>query len=118
MRKGMRGSGTEGGRTLRGRTRLALVGSALVGTIVVALPASALQGTNQTIRVAISGLGAERIKAAPIARKSGGKVRVAMSLPSGEVGQINDGDAVWAGAEVEVSVTCLERIPQCVGSSY
>jgi hypothetical protein len=96
----------------------AMSACALVAVAAVALPADARQGTEQTVNVALSGFNAERIKKAPIAKRSGGKVRVAMSLPPSDVGQINDGDAVWAGSEIEISVTCLERIPQCVGRSY
>jgi hypothetical protein len=95
-------------------------GTAIVGVIAavaVALPAFALQGGGE-INVGHSGLGAERIKTVPIAKKSGGKTKVAMSLSPEKVGPVNPGDAIWAGAEIEISVTCLERIPQCVGSLY
>jgi hypothetical protein len=100
------------------RRPLAVLLAALLGTGAVALPALALQGDNQVVRPALSGLGAERIKTVPIAKKSGGKPRVAMSLSPAKVGNVGAGDAIWAGAEIELSVTCLEAMPQCVGSRY
>ena len=114
----MRAPGTAIVRLLRARTTFAAIAGALLCAAALALPAGAQQGANQTFNVTTSGLGAEKIKAVPIARNSGGKTRVAMSLGPGEIGSVGRNDAVWAGAEVEVSVTCLERIPQCVGSSY
>jgi hypothetical protein len=113
----MRSPATAIVRLLRARRSFVLVCALLcVGT--VALPALARQGGNQTVDVSTSGFGAEKAKTIPIARKSGGKTRVVMSLPPSEVGPIGRNDAVWAGAEVEVSVTCMERLPQCVGSIY
>lgn len=73
---------------------------------------------NQTLQVSYSGLGAEKVKTIPIGRRPGAKTRVAMTLPPDEVGRIGPGDSIWAGAEVEVSVTCLEPMPQCVGKIY
>jgi hypothetical protein len=103
-------------RHVRARTPLAATAAALCAGLL-ALPALAGQ-TNQTVELSYSGFGAEKLKSIPIAHNSGGKVRVAMSLPPGEVGPVGEGDAVWGGAEIEVSVTCLERMSQCVGSSY
>ena len=83
-----------------------------------ALPAGAGTTPEQSLHVAATGLGAERIKTVPISRRSGAKKRVAMSLPPRKVGPIRAGDSVWAGGEVEVSVTCLEPMPKCVGRIY
>jgi len=103
------------GATRRRARLVVLLGFLTVAA--VALPAAAERG-NQNVKGAVSGFNAERIKTVPIAKKAGAKTRVAMSLSPGEVGPVGAGDAVWAGAEIEVSVTCLERMPQCVGSIY
>jgi hypothetical protein len=95
-----------------------MLAGALVATAAVALPAAAERGADQRVSAALTGFNAERVKKVPIVKRSGAKTRVAMSLPPGKVGPVGAGDAVWAGAEIEVSVTCLERSSQCVGSSY
>ena len=83
-----------------------------------ALPANAERGVDQTVQVSYTGLGAERVKTVPIAKRAGTKTRVAMTLPPEDVGIVGPGDAVWAGAEIEVSVTCLAPMRQCVGKIY
>jgi hypothetical protein len=98
-----------------------LQGTALVALLcaaAVAVPAVAERGDERTVSVSYSGLGAERVKTVPIARSSGAKTRVVMSLPPEQVGPIGADDSVWAGGEVEVSVTCLEPMPKCVGKVY
>ncbi len=107
-------------RLARGARRawpLAAFLGALLGA-AVALAAAAERGVEQSLKVSWTGLGAERVKTVPIAKNSGGKPRVVMSLGPDQVGSIDPGDAVWGGGEVEVSVTCLERMPQCVGKLY
>src|SRR5688500_10182597 len=105
-----------------GRTRLRQAVPASVGallcTAAIALPAAAEHGPGQTVSVSSTGLNAERIKTIPIAKRPGQKPRVAMSLSPDEVGPVRPGDAIWAGAEVEVSVTCLEPMRQCIGRLY
>jgi hypothetical protein len=91
---------------------------ALLCAVAIALPAAAERGVDQTVDVSTTGLNAERIKTIPIAKRQGQKPRVVMSLSPDEVGGVQPGDAVWAGAEVEVSVTCLEPMRQCVGKIY
>lgn len=84
-----------------------------------AIPALAERGdTDQTMETAWSGLGAERVKTIPIAKRKGAKPRVVMSLPPEQVGNVTSNDSVYANAEVEVSVTCLEPMPKCVGKIY
>jgi hypothetical protein len=97
---------------------MAVASGALLCAVGVALPAGAGISAEQTVNVSTTGLNAERIKTLPIAKKSGRKRRVAMSLGPGKVGNIGTGDAVWAGGELEVSVTCLEPMPQCIGRLY
>jgi hypothetical protein len=110
-------SGTRDSRT-RAHTPIAAALGALLCAAAVALPAEAERGVDQTIQVSYTGLGAERVKTVPIAKNSGAKTRVAMSLPPEKVGIVGQNDSVWAGAEIEVSVTCLEPMPKCVGKVY
>jgi hypothetical protein len=110
-------SGTRSSSRRRFRP-IAIALGAVLGAVAVALPASAERGVDQTVQVSYSGLGAERVKTVPITKNPGAKTRVVMSLPAAKVGNIRDGDSVWAGAEVEVSVTCLEPMPKCVGKIY
>ena len=70
------------------------------------------------METAWSGLGAERTKTIPIAKRKGAKPRVVMSLSPEQLGNVTSNDSVYANAEVEVSVTCLEPMPKCVGKIY
>ena len=105
-----------------GRRRLGVLGAlgALLCGAAIGLPSGAVGGgpAGQTLHLAQSGFGAERVKTIPITRRKGRKPRVVMSLPPAEVGDAGVDDSVWAGAEFEISVTCLEPIPQCVGKIY
>ena len=99
--------------------RRAAIAVALACSVAgAALPAVAARGTDQHMETAWSGLGAERVKTIPIAKRKGAKPRVVMSLPPEQVGNVTSNDAVYANAEVEVSVTCLEPMPKCVGKIY
>ena len=114
------------GRTPESRSRprgkggvlAALVAGVVAASTAVALPALADHLGGSSVEVAHSGLNAEKVKTVPITRRAGAKPRVAMTLPPDEVGSIRDGDAVYASGEVEVSVTCLEPMPKCVGKIY
>lgn len=108
---------TEAGTT-RLRRLVPVSLGALLCTAAIALPAAAERGVDQSVEVSSTGLNAERIKTIPIAKRAGAKRRVAMSLSPDEVGPVGPGDAVYASAEVEVSVTCLEPMRQCVGKIY
>lgn len=108
-------------RVIRSRATPAGALGAFVCAAAFGLPSGAVGGDpapQQTLHVAQSGLGAEKVKTVPISRRRGQKAKVVMSLPPGKVGDTSQGDTVWAGAEFEISVTCLEPIPQCVGKIY
>jgi hypothetical protein len=111
-------SGQAGKRGRAWRRRAALAAGALCLAGAATTAALAEHGVDQSMEVAWSGLGAERVKSIPIAKRKGAKPRVVMSLPPEQVGGVNPGDAVYANAEVEVSVTCLEPMPKCVGKIY
>ncbi len=102
--------------------RRALKGALAVflAAVAVGIPAGAAGGDpqQQTLHVAQSGIGAERVKTVPISKKKGKKQKVVMSLSPGDVGPVRAGDAAWGGGEFEISVTCLEPIPKCVGKIY
>lgn len=55
-------------------------------------------------------------KTIPITKK--GSPRTVLQLDADDLGAVGAGDKVEAFAEVEVSVTCLEPIPKCVGKIY
>ena len=107
-----------GDSTGRARRPIAVVLGGLLCAAAIALPADAERGADQSVEVSYTGLGAERVKTVPIAKRSGAKTRVVMSLPPEKVGAIGPNDSIWAGAEVEVSTTCLEPMPKCVGKIY
>jgi hypothetical protein len=60
----------------------------------------------------------ELVKTIPITRHPGSKPRVVVSLPPVQVARLADGDLVRGFGEAEVSVTCTEQMPQCVGRVY
>lgn len=60
----------------------------------------------------------ETAKKIPISTKRGAKPVVVASLAPNQLGGVEVGNEVEGFAEVEVSVTCLEQIPQCVGQRY
>lgn len=60
----------------------------------------------------------ETAKKIPISKKRGQKPVVVASLSPQELGGVAAGSEVEGFAEVEVSVTCLEEIPQCIGKRY
>ncbi len=55
-------------------------------------------------------------KTIPITKK--GAPRTIVQVQSDDLGPVQEGDTLEAFSEVEVSVTCLEPIPKCVGKIY
>jgi hypothetical protein len=47
-----------------------------------------------------------------------GTPKTLVQVQADDLGPVQDGDTVEAFSEIEVSVTCLEPIPKCVGKSY
>ena len=60
----------------------------------------------------------ELVEAVPVATEPGLKERVVMSLGPEELPRIRSGDRLRVGAEVQVSTTCVEPTPRCVGRHY
>lgn len=68
--------------------------------------------------VATTGNNSELIKRVAIKRGHGRGERVAMQLKPSALERIEPGDRLRAGAEVQVSTTCLVPSKRCHGSSY
>ncbi|UJA21416.1 hypothetical protein HJD18_15140 [Thermoleophilia bacterium SCSIO 60948] len=94
---------------------LALI-AALASLVLLAAAADA--GQQQKLRVSTSGDNSERIKTVAIGKRPGSKSKVAMSISPNKVGPVRPGDAIVASGDIEVSTTCLEPMPQCVGKRY
>ena len=93
-----------------------MIGTALV---LASVSATALAVGPGELRVGINT--AERVetmKAIPISREPWRKPRVVATVSADDLGPVHQGDTVEGFGEVEVSVTCLEAMPQCVGSIY
>jgi hypothetical protein len=60
----------------------------------------------------------ELVKVIPITRHRGGASRVAVSLGPAQVGTLDNGELVRGFGELQVSVTCTEQMPQCIGQLY
>ena len=105
--------------------RLRLVGLAVILLLLagqsLAVPA---QRANPNVRVLTTGDNSELVKTIPIGKKRGQKEKVVMSLPGSKLGNLSDGMAIEASAELEVT-TCLkanENHPgaedKCTGKPY
>jgi hypothetical protein len=65
-----------------------------------------------------TGNNSELIDSVPIATAPGLKERVAMTLGPEELPRFRAGDRLRIGAEVQLSTTCVEEGPRCVGRHY
>ena len=61
---------------------------------------------------------AEVTKTVAIEKKRGQRLDSVVALESNDLGPINAGQTIRGQGEVEVSVTCTEPMPQCVGKIY
>ena len=68
------------------------------------------------VRMSRSDHPSELVRSIAIKRKP--RSRAVMEIGPKRLGDINRGDEIEASAEVEVSVTCLEKMAQCVGTRY
>ncbi len=91
----------------------------LVAVAASAAASSAPEGSRpESLVVATTGNKSELIKRVPIRRGHGGGERVAMRLNRSSLETIETGDRLRAGAEVQVSTTCIVQEPRCIGRSY
>jgi hypothetical protein len=58
----------------------------------------------------------ELLKTIPITKR--GEPKTLVQVKADDLGPVHDGDSIEAFSEIEVSVTCLEPIPKCVGKIY
>ena len=99
-------------------------GAALLAALaLLALPAGAgagiIGGGNPPkADVATTGNDSELLTKVPISKKPGTRERVAMRLGPDQLKPIQVGDRLRASAEVQVSTTCVENGPRCIGRSY
>jgi hypothetical protein len=71
------------------------------------------------VRIATTGDHSELVRTIPIARRGRHSKHVVMSLGRKDgIPSLRPGDRVKATAEVEVSTTCVERSPRCIGGRY
>src|SRR4051812_838893 len=87
------------------------------------VPAAAGAGVLQAPKaahpvVASTGDNAELLQKVPIARTAGARDRVAMRLGPDTFDSIQQGDRLRVSGEVQMSTTCVEPGPRCVGTSY
>ena len=102
----------------RSRIKALAAGTLIVGILFAgALPSAA--DTPTTLEVSTSnGSPPELVKTIPLSRHPGAKKRVVLSVDPPDLGTVQPGDKIEATGELEVSVTCLEPSPQCVGKLY
>lgn len=93
---------------------------AAAAAVLVLAAVSGAQGSDEPrLRVGVDeAKHVETEKTIPITKRAGGAERVVASLPPEQVGDVRRGATIEGFAEVEVSVTCLEPSPQCIGKRY
>jgi hypothetical protein len=62
--------------------------------------------------------GSELVQTVPITRKSDKSPAVVLSIGSGELPNLGVGDTLRSSAELQVSTTCVESLPRCIGKPY
>jgi hypothetical protein len=96
--------------------------AALLALVAVAAPAAATKApivpSVTAATYATTGDGSERLKGVPISKRPGKLDRVAMSIAPDQFDAIQVGDRLRVNGEVQVSTTCVEPGPRCVGSHY
>ena len=96
---------------------LAIAAATMLGLLVGAAQAAA--PPNRYVHVGVNeAKQAEVAKKVPITKKRGQREQSVASLESGDLGPIKAGQTIRGQGEVEVSVTCTESMPQCVGKIY
>lgn len=92
---------------------LSVLVALVLPAVAVAKP-SDIQGAD----LSTTGNHSELVRFVPIANQPHEKERVVMSLGPEKLPSIGGGDGLWAGAEVQVSTTCVIREPRCHGRRY
>ena len=98
--------------------RLALAGAA-AGACALALPALGAGGDEPALIPTIDSRGPNETRATiPITRSRGAQPYVVLSERVKAGGGLRRGDVVRATAELQLSTTCVQPEPRCIGSSY
>ena len=106
-------------REMRPRTTIPRAALALGVLASLALAPGALGAPGPPpALLATSGDHGELLQAVPIAKRPQVHERVAMSLGPDRLQVIQAGDRLRASAEVQVSTTCLDPGPRCIGRNY
>jgi hypothetical protein len=100
----------------RSSGRLAVAAAAL-GVLVVATSAGAAKAPDLVV-LATSADNAELRNAVPIGKRQDARPRLAMSLTPDQFEPIVVGDRLVASGEVQVSTTCVQQEPRCIGRHY
>lgn len=97
---------------------IAVVAAIVVGAATLAF-ANLKAPPNDFVHIGVNDKNKVEIaKKVPIKRRAGQKTTSVVSLEAKDLGPIRKGQRVRGIGEVEVSVTCTEPMPQCVGSIY
>jgi hypothetical protein len=106
-----------GAKFIRGGIAPLAVALVVCASAAAGDPPAGHDGSRQPL-IATSGNKSELIKRVPIRRRPGRGERVAMRISQGALEPIESGDRLRASAEVQVSTTCIEPGPRCIGHSY
>ena len=95
----------------------------LLALVALAVPASAGAGVLPTpkpkeAKLTTTGNDSELVTGVPIATTPGANERTAMSLGPDQLRPFEAGDRIRVSGEVQVSTTCVDRGPRCVGRRY
>lgn len=91
----------------------------LVALAMLTAGSAVAQAPGGSVRVGVNDAKVpERAKTVPISSKPGQDPVSVLSLESEDLGSLEAGQTVRGLAEVEVSVTCTEPMPKCVGKIY
>jgi hypothetical protein len=90
----------------------------IAAVCALALPAAAHAADPPKAEIATTGNDSELLSKVPISKQPGTRERVAMRLGPDQLKPIQVGDRLRASAEVQVSTTCAENGPRCIGRSY
>jgi hypothetical protein len=95
----------------------------LFALAALAVPVNAGAGALPTpnakpAKLATTGHHSELVRSVPIATAPGSNERTAMSLGPDRLRRIEVGDRMRVSGEVQVSTTCVDRGPRCVGRRY
>jgi hypothetical protein len=95
----------------------------VVISLALTIPAVATAGLLQAPKpgepvVATTGDDSELLRKIPIARTPGARDRVAMRLNPDTFEPIRQGDRLRVSGEVQMSTTCVDPGPRCIGTNY